>query len=65
MDHQHNWQILPFILVAGLAVGWATGQLVGLLVPAAPAPPQSLPLKGGAASEPSPFVSPLPGGTAR
>jgi hypothetical protein len=65
VDHQHNWQLLPFILIIGLAVGWATGQLVSLLIPTAPVPPQALPLAGGPAPGPLPSFSPPTLGTAR
>jgi hypothetical protein len=47
MHNQHNWQLLSFILIMGLMVGWTTGQLVGLLIPTGPAPPQTFPSAGG------------------
>ncbi len=57
MDHQHNWQLLSFILVTGFTVGWATGQLVDLLNPPGPDLPHALPSAEGAALEPSPSAA--------
>jgi len=31
MGKRHDWQLLPLIIVAGLVVGWVSGQLVSLL----------------------------------
>jgi hypothetical protein len=33
MDGRRNWQLLPFIIIAGLLVGWVSGQLVSLIPP--------------------------------
>jgi hypothetical protein len=31
VNNQHNWMLLPFILITGLVIGWASGHLAGLL----------------------------------
>jgi hypothetical protein len=31
MQRQHDFRFLPFIIVAGLLVGWGTGELAGAL----------------------------------
>jgi hypothetical protein len=33
MGERRNWQLLPFIIIAGLLVGWVSGQLVSLIPP--------------------------------
>jgi hypothetical protein len=40
MGERRNWQLLPFIIIAGLLVGWVSGQLVSLI------PPQDGPTAG-------------------
>ena len=65
MNNQHNWRLLPFILVMGLIVGWTTVQLIGLLIPTGPAPHQALASAGGPASGTMPAVSPPSSETAR
>lgn len=31
MANRHDWRLLPLIVVAGLFIGWVSGQLVSLI----------------------------------